>query len=662
MIKHVCVGIVCLFLLLSGTLSLHAQQENEWGTSLDSLRKAEDEKEDSIIYTARYIRYTTRALLEKGTHTRMIDTTLSAFQYYNPQNQPRNPSIHTGNYGLPTRDLLFNPSRTIGFQTGFHSLERYLYLNDSVRYYRARAPFSELYFVTHDRIFRATLSQNIHPRLNIGAEFGATVSSGYYQNQRYNDYQGAIFSWYESAGGRYNLIGNMVFNTLHATENGSVLNETLFKDPDRRDSRSEFVRLRGARDHRPRNTWGDQSLFLKQTLFLGRLDTLNAGKPEQMILPTNRVWHSFNFRKQKFEFYKNESDENGAFPFNASVLTQDSTQLTTVSNDFGYSFFLRGHSLSFIKNEVKLDLSMQHDLHWYDDMANRITLQNITLKAGVGYQFSDRVNVEADLRQIAQGSNFGDYLYEAKTHFLLSKTVGRITLGAYTQNKSPERLFERVNYTYHQWSVPDLDKTKTSNLSFTYENPRFGFFGRAAYFLISDYLYFREVDNPDNDRSLFRVIEPSQMTGTINVIKLEAGQRFRFNRFTFDNYVVYQQSDNLDLLRTPELYTWHSFYYNNTIAKVINLNIGFDVRFNTPFIAPSYAINIGQFYNDQAAISFSSYPITDVWLTATLKRTNFFLRYDYANQGLLSRGYYTVRRYPMNDASFRFGISWKFYD
>lgn len=662
MMKRFCVGIGCLFFLLICASPLLAQQDEEWGTSLDSLRKIEDEKEDSVIYTARYVRYTTRAMLEQGTHTRMIDTTLSAFQYYNPQNQPRNPSIHTGNYGLPTRDLLFDPSRTIGFQTGFHSLERYLYLNDSVKYYRARAPFSELYFVTHDRIFRATVSQNINPRLNIGAAFGATVSTGYYQNQRYNDYQGALFSWYESAGGRYNLIGNMVFNTLHATENGSVLNDTLFRDPEQRDSRSAFVRLRGAREQRPHNTWGDQSLFLKQSFFLGRLDTLNAGEPEQMILPTNRVWHTFNFRKQKFEFYKNESDENGAFPFNSSVLTHDSTRLTTVSNDFGYSFFLRGHSLSFVKNEVKLDLGLQHDLHWYHEMDNSITLQNITLKAGLGYRFSDRVNIEGDLRQIAQGSNFGDYLYEAKTYFLLSNAVGRITLGAYTQNKSPERLFERVNYTYHQWNIPDLNKTKTSNLSFTYENPKFGFFGKAEYFLISDYLYFREIDNPDNDPSLFRVIEPAQMTGTINVIKLQAGQRFRFSRFTFDNYIVYQQSDNLDLLRTPELYTWHSFYYNNTIAKVINLNVGFDVRFNTPFVAPSYAINIGQFYNDHAAISFSSYPITDVWLTATLKRTNFFVRYDYANQGLFSRGYYTVRRYPMNDASFRFGVSWKFYD
>ena len=90
--------------------------------------------------------------------------------------------------------------------------------------------------------------------------------------------------------------------------------------------------------------------------------------------------------------------------------------------------------------------------------------------------------------------------------------------------------------------------------------------------------------------------------------------------------------------------------------------MGFDVRFNTPYNNPSYSINTSQFYKTNDGIEFSTYPIVDLWLTATLKRTNFFLRYDYINQGLLSNGYYTVRRYPMPDANFRFGLSWKFYD
>src|SRR5690606_17478287 len=189
---------------------------------------------------------------------------------------------------------LFVPNKTIGFQTGFHSLERYLYRSDSIKYYRARAPFSELYnvgFFFDDQIIRAKVTQNINPRLNIGGEFHAARADGYYTNQRYNDLKSAVFSWYESPNHRYNFLANAVFNKLTSTENGSVLNDsTVFEES----ADAQSTRLQGTRDGRPRHTWRDNTIFLRQSLFLGRLDTIDAGKPEQQILPTNRVAHSLN--------------------------------------------------------------------------------------------------------------------------------------------------------------------------------------------------------------------------------------------------------------------------------------------------------------------------------------------------------------------------------
>jgi len=657
---------VLLFLgfFFAAVTLLHAQVEEEWSSALDSARAAEDNKEDSVIYSARYVRYTTLAMMNRGTYTYQIDTLHKNFQYYNPQNQPRNPSINLGSYGLATRDLLFVPDKAIGFQPGFHSLERFLYQPDSVKYYRARAPFSELYnvgFFFDDQVLRAKVTQNINPSLNVGGEFHATRADGYYANQRYNDLKSALFAWYESPGHRYNLLANAVFNRLMSTENGSILKDTIFRNGERPSSDDESTRLRATRDERPRHTWRDQNIFIRQSLFVGRLDTINAGEPEQQILPTNSMWHSFRLRSRSFEFYKNEEDVYGAFPFGESVLTQDTTRLTTVTNDFGYRFYLRGSSLSFVKNEIRLDVGYRHDMHWYRDRGYSAFLQNSTLKAGIGYRFSDRVSITGDLNQIVQGQNFGDYLYEAEADFLLSKTIGRIKLGAYTQNKSPERVYERVNYTYHQWDR-SFEKTKTTSFSFAYENDAIGFSGKAAYFLIANHLYFQEVINEANDPRLFRVIEPAQLDNSINLLQLSVGQNFRFGGFHFDNYAVYQKSDYNAVLAIPELYTWHSFYYNGKLYKVVDFNLGFDVRFNTPFRTPSYAINVGQFYNDNVGIEFSTYPIVDVWATATLKRANLFLSYNFANQNVWPVGYYTVRRYPMNNANLRVGISWKFYD
>jgi hypothetical protein len=85
------------------------------------------------------------------------------------------------------------------------------------------------------------------------------------------------------------------------------------------------------------------------------------------------------------------------------------------------------------------------------------------------------------------------------------------------------------------------------------------------------------------------------------------------------------------------------------------------VRYNTSYVAPSYAVGVGQFYNGKD-VTFSSYPIASIFFKGTLQRTNIFLQYDYVNQGLFSKGFYTVNRYPQMDSVIKFGVAWTFYN
>jgi hypothetical protein len=169
------------------------------------------------------------------------------------------------------------------------------------------------------------------------------------------------------------------------------------------------------------------------------------------------------------------------------------------------------------------------------------------LKANLAYRFSDKVILEADLNQIEQGKHAGDFLYESNKNFLLSKYVGRIILGAYIQNKSPEQMFERVNYQYHSWDK-NFDRTKITNLSFLYENPKYKFTAKAEYFLINNHLYF-------NETSSAKQISPEQNGTGINLIKITLAKDFKFGRFNLNNYVVYQKTDFEDILSN---YNWLS--------------------------------------------------------------------------------------------------------
>lgn len=633
------------------------------GAEIDSLRKKEEQGQDTVILTAKYIRYTTLRLLQDSTQTFPIDTSLNNLENYNALYQPQRPTINLGNLGLAYREMLFSPRKNIGFDAGFHSLDLYFYAQDSVKYYRAQSPYTQLNYTNggqHEQLFRATHSQNIKPNLNFAAVYNRIGAPGFYQNQKADHTNIALSSWYQSPEKRYTLLANTIINMLKAGENGSVLNDTIFTSVSKLPGRNaETVRLSnnasqsGFAANRSRQTWKSVNFMLKQFYYIGKVDSLTSGSGGT-ILPTQRVSHTISYNTNRYKYFKNEADTYNAFPKGSiSLLTEDSTQVKNLRNELMYSFYLRGRQVKFLKNEVKLDVGIEHNWYEYRQMAYKNTFQNITLKAIAGYRFSDRINLNANLQQISQGAYAGDFLYEATSNILLSNLVGRIVLGAYLLNKSPEEIFDRANYQYHKWNL-DFGRSKISNLSFAYVNPKFNFFAKAEYTLSTNYLYFKETATA---KQVIPTVEPN-----LNVLKITAEKSFSYKKFTLRNFAAYQKTDASAILGLPKLYIYNSLYFSNRFFKSVDAQIGLDSRFNSSYKAPSYAINISQFYVSQKAVEFSSYPVMDVWIKASLRRANIFFKYNYINQGLFSKGYYTVNRYPMPDKAFKFGVSWNFYN
>jgi hypothetical protein len=320
---------------------------------------------------------------------------------------------------------------------------------------------------------------------------------------------------------------------------------------------------------------------------------------------------------------------------------------------------------------LKLDLGLVHDFWHYAQYVSDTTLnqygaqfihqakvqnstfQDITLKAKLSYRFSDRIGFEGDLRQIVQGRDFGNYFYDAKLILAGGGRVGKIILEAYSQNSSPPLIYTdwiSNHYIFHN----DFSNQKTTSLSFNYINNPLQLDIKAEYFLIANYLYFTAQPGGID-------AHPAQLSNDINLLKISIGKNLKWRSLHFDNYVVYQKTDYQSTLRTPEVYAYSNLYFSRTLFNVLHSSFGINVRYNTEYVAPSYAVGIGQFYNGPN-VTFSSYPVAAIYFKATLQRTNLFLMYDYANQGLSSKGYYTVNRYPQQDHLLKFGVSWTFYN
>jgi hypothetical protein len=641
---------------------------------IDAQRAKDEKKHDSVVFTSKFIRVTNERLLSDSTQIFPLDTGLANFENYSPLYQPRSPKIGLGNLGLAERSLLFEPSRTIGFDVGQHFLDAYLFTPQDVQYYKARVPYTNLSLYSSgvkEQYFKVIHTQNINPQLNIGFNLNFIGSRGFYPRQGAGDFTGAVFSWYESKSKRYNLLANITFNSLKAPENGSIRNDSIFTSPQGSytTAQNEPIRLSNSSENISNN-----GIYIKQFYYIGKIDSLQKGKDKSKILPTQRVAYTFYYNTNKYKFLQNEPDTYHVFPdyYYSSTYSRDSLSVFHLQNAFSYSFYLRGKSTGFVKNEVKLDLGIVQDYYQYqqfitDTVTNSTfgrvvqnerkqneSFQDITLKAKAGYRFSDRILLDVDLQQIAQGRDFGDFLYDAKLTLSGGNKAGRVIFGAYSQSSSPPLVYTdwiSNHYIFHN----SFHNQKITNLSFNYINDALKFDVKAEYFLVSDYLYFTAQPNGID-------ATPAQLGAPINLLKVSLGKNFTWHNWHFDNYIVYQKTDNQSVLRTPEVYTYSSLSHSQFLFGVLHSNIGVNVRYNTEYVAPSYAVGLGQFYNSTPALTFSSYPIASVFFKATLIRTNIFVQYDYADKGLFSQGYYQVNRYPGLGSMLKLGVSWTFYN
>ena len=100
------------------------------------------------------------------------------------------------------------------------------------------------------------------------------------------------------------------------------------------------------------------------------------------------------------------------------------------------------------------------------------------------------------------------------------------------------------------------------------------------------------------------------------------------------------------------------------IAKVLDTELGADVRYFTKYYAPDYSPALGQFVQQNQAdkVEIGDYPIASVYANFLLKQTRFYVKYYHVNEGLGNRNYFLVPHYPTNQGLLWFGLSWNFYN
>ena len=158
---------------------------------------------------------------------------------------------------------------------------------------------------------------------------------------------------------------------------------------------------------------------------------------------------------------------------------------------------------------------------------------------------------------------------------------------------------------------------------------------------------------------------PAQLEDPMFSGAFSLSKRFSAGPFRSSLNLMAQYSSS-PIIRLP-LFTGSSstFMHHDIRFKktdgVLELEYGFDLRYNTRFTGYAYMPATGFFYR-QDDIRVGNYPWLDLFAQIKVKRTRLFVEWCHTFSGLLAANSFSVAHYPYMRPHLKYGVYWHFYD
>jgi len=623
-----------LFILLPSTLL---------ADKLDSLLNIHDTS------TIVYYNYRTDSL-DIGKFYTISGTRINGFHRYNPLYQRGRFSASSSNTGLPYKNLVFQPQLSDGFYTGLQSFDAYTFTNENTRYYRHLIPVTYLNYNSgpdKEQLFRVIHSHTIKRLITIGVDFFLINSPGQYENQKSDDKSVVFTGQYFTKDLRFGTIANYRHNKFIVRENGGIVNDSVFEENLESDSRLFDVNLSTA-----------QNLVIESGVFSNTYFYL-SGKPELndstiTKLPTfhaGRIEYTFNFKRQ-IEIY---SDENSLVdfykPFSPiidSTGSYDSLLIKSFNNRFSWSNLRMGDTPE--KKHLLIVFSINSHRTTIKDSLSENTFKNWIPEASIIIRPYRSLAIDLSGKMTMGDFNSGGFVLKGmvnQNYKTKKGKTGDLNFSFLTSSQQAGYYLTNFRSNYFRWDTSfsnQIIQQATFSLSFQ------GLKASVEYQFISDYVYL----NQD--------ARPTQYKGSVNLIRAELSEEYRWKTWGIDARLIYTLNSNKDIIRTPDFMARVSIYptlslFNNAAV----LQPGIDIFYNTAYYASAYMPALRMFYlQDEKEIG--NYAYIDVFVNLMVQRFRIFAKYEHLNALWSQNRYYMVPHYPSRGATFVFGLSWSFYD
>lgn len=236
---------------------------------------------------------------------------------------------------------------------------------------------------------------------------------------------------------------------------------------------------------------------------------------------------------------------------------------------------------------------------------------------------------------------------------------------AFFHRETPS-FYYRNYHARHLWWENDLDKTIHTRIMGTLSFPKTRTKLRVAVDEIKNYTYFSQsYDITEKGLRTGVMVTPMQESGGINLLTAQLEQNFRLGILNWENQFTYQHSSKESVLPVPAFNAYTNLYIKFKVVKVLNVDLGADMRYFTSYEAPDYSPYMGQYTvqgNGENNVKIGNYPIVNVYANVHIKHTRFFVMMSHINAGQGDKNYFFAPHYPMDERVFRIGVSWNFFN
>lgn len=558
-----------------------------------------------------------------------------------------------------------------------NSFNSFLKSPTNTRFYNTTIPFSNLSFLQSgnrengEERFGGLFSVNAGKKLNFGADVDMIYSRGAYNNQAAKQTHYRVFGSYESE--RYSLHATAMSSNMTARENGGIQDDRYITAPEEVQEGNRVVEPKNIPTHLENNynRLIYDHYFLTQRYNLGvdrEVAVKQEGKADTTrteFIPVTCLIHTLKFEKA-FKRYAMDTAPltegyYDNFHFNKNNF-RDFTRFWSLSNTLGISLregfnrFMKFGLTGYVEHRIE-NYGLMDATTFTKDSTKTFTGVNNTLEhslfvGGVlsryeGDLFNFNVNGKVGILGEAVGET--ELRGEITSAFKLGRQQAYVQGFGQFLNMAP-------NFYHNRW----VSNNYIWNNDFGFEQ-RVRFGGEVGIPTLN--LSLRAtVENISNHIYMGSDGLPRQDDGSLQLISATLVKNFAFRALHLDNTVTFQTSSKQAVMAVPQLMLYHNLYVTTRLARVLNLQIGVDVRYHTAYYAPGYNVATNQFFQQQE-VKVGNYPIMNAYVNAKLKTVRFFVMMTHLNEGLFGeRNYFSSPHYPINPSAFKIGISWNFLD